>query len=182
MEGVRLGPYRVVSELGSGGMGTVYLAEVEGPVRGLEVGARVALKVVHSHLLASEGYFKRFMREAEIGRKVRHENVVRTYDADAILREGKQINYLVMEYVAGQTLRSMMHELGILPEELCRHVGCEVAKALRAIHEVGVVHRDLKPENVLVTEDHVVKVMDLGVARIADEALRLSHTGAFLGA
>ncbi|MHC4223482.1 MAG: protein kinase domain-containing protein [Planctomycetota bacterium] len=181
MEGTRLGPYRVVSELGSGGMGTVYLAEAEGEVRGLTRGARVALKVVHPHLLASEGYFKRFLREAEIGRKVRHENVVRTYDADAILHEGKQINYLVMEYVAGQTLRFMMNEMGTLSEELCRHIGCEVAKALRAIHEVGVVHRDLKPENVLVTEDHVVKVMDLGVARIADEAMRLSHTGAFLG-
>src|SRR3990172_4169430 len=86
-----------------------------------------------------------------------------------------------MEYVEGQTLRALLDELGTVPEELCRHVGREVAKGLVAIHAAGVVHRDLKPENVLITKDHVVKVMDLGVARLADEAMRLSQSGAFVG-
>src|SRR6185295_5468949 len=88
---------------------------------------------------------------------------------------------LVMEYVEGRTLRGLLDEIGRAPEELCRHVGREVAEGLAAIHAAGVVHRDLKPENVLVTKDHAVKVMDLGIARLADEALRLSQTGAFVG-
>ncbi len=88
---------------------------------------------------------------------------------------------MIMEFVAGQTLRSLLIELGRVPEELCRHIGREVAKALAAIHASGIVHRDLKPENVLITQDEVVKVMDLGVARLQDAALQLSQTGVFVG-
>jgi serine/threonine-protein kinase len=75
----------------------------------------------------------------------------------------------------------MLDELGRVPEALCRHVGRETAKGLAAIHGAGAVHRDMKPENVIVTPDNVVKVMDLGVARLKDEALRLSQTGTFVG-
>jgi predicted ATPase len=181
MQGTTLGPYRIDAELGSGGMGKVYAATVVGRCPGLAEGTRVALKVVHPHLLETSGFFKRFMREAEIGKSVRHENVVRTFDADAIATGGVQHNLLVMEYVQGQTLRALLQELDRVPEELCRHIGREVAKGLAAIHAAGVVHRDMKPENVLITADHVVKVMDLGVARLNDEALRLSQTGAFVG-
>ncbi len=181
LDGRLVGPYRLASQLGSGGMGTVYLATVEGRARGLEAGDRVAVKVVHPHLLAREGFFKRFLREAEIGRKLRHENVVRTLDADEVVDGGAHIHFFVMEYVEGQTLRSLLGELGRLPEELCRHVGREIAKALAAIHAAGAVHRDLKPDNVLITREHVVKVMDLGVARMTGEELRLSQTGAFVG-
>jgi tetratricopeptide (TPR) repeat protein len=173
MIGQQLGPYTIEAELGSGGMGTVYRAT--GP------DGTVALKVVHPHLLATPGFFKRFLREAQIGQEVQHENVVRTFDCDATLLDGKQQNFLVMEYVEGQTLRGLLNELERVPEELCRHIGREVAKGLAAIHGAGVLHRDLKPENVLITADHVVKVMDLGVARLQDEAIRLSHAGAFVG-
>ena len=172
-----LGPYRLLSVLGAGGMGSVYLAAVEGEARGLARGAQVAVKVVHPHLFARQGFFKRFLREAEVGRRVRHENVVRTLDVD----EDASCRFLVMEYVEGQTLRALLDELERVPEELCRHVGCEIAKALAAIHAEGAVHRDVKPENVLITKDNVVKVMDLGVARLADEEMRLSQTGAFVG-
>ncbi len=173
----RLGPYLIDRELGSGGMGRVYAAVVERRVRGLEPGTRVALKVVHPHLLETEGFFKRFLREAEIGQAVAHSNVVRTFDCDA----AGGAHFLAMEYVEGQTLRELLVELERVPEELCRHVGIEIAKGLAAIHAAGVIHRDMKPENVLITDDHVVKVMDLGVARLADEAVRLSQTGAFVG-
>ncbi len=175
--GENLGPYRIESELGSGGMGKVYAAVVDGRVPGLDEGTRVALRVVHAHLLETPGFFKRFLREAEIGKTVRHPNVVRTYDCDAT---GGQ-HFMAMEYVEGQTLRELLVELDRVPEELCRHIGHEVASGLAAIHAAGAIHRDMKPENVLITEDHVVKVMDLGVARMADEALRLSQTGAFVG-
>ena len=179
--GETIGPYRILSDLGSGGMGTVYLGEVVDPAGGLDVGARVALKVVHPHLLEKAGFFKRFLREAEIGRAVRHDNVVRCYDCDALRVEGEQTHFLVMEYVEGQTLRALLDELEAVPEELCRHVGHEIAAGLAAIHAVGVVHRDLKPENVLITDEHVVKIMDLGVAQLQDAAIRLSQTGHFVG-
>jgi tetratricopeptide (TPR) repeat protein len=150
-------------------MGKVYRATgPEGPV---------ALKIVHPHLLETPGFFKRFLREAEIGRRVEHANVVRTLDCDALSGH----HFLVMEYVEGQTLRELLHDLERVPEELCRHVGREVARGLAAIHAAGVVHRDLKPENVLITLEHVVKVMDLGVARLQDEAIRLSQAGDFVG-
>jgi tetratricopeptide (TPR) repeat protein len=179
--GTLLGAYRIESELGSGGMGKVYAATVVGRAPGLAEGERVALKVVHPHLLEAEGFFMRFMREASLGASIRHENVVRTHMADALVADGRQHNFLVMEYVEGQSLRELLRELETLPEDLCRHVAMAAFKGLAAIHEAGIVHRDLKPENVLITEDHHVKVMDLGVARLADEALRLSQSGAFVG-
>jgi serine/threonine-protein kinase len=176
-----LGPYRLDRELGSGGMGKVYAATLTREAAGMSPGTTVALKVVHPHLLETEGFFKRFLREADIGKSVRHDNVVRTLDCDQLVSGGQPNAYLVMELVEGQTLADLQRELDRVPEELCRHVAREICKGLAAIHDAGVVHRDLKPENVLITPDHVVKVMDLGVARLADEALRLSQSGAFIG-
>ncbi|MHC4470440.1 MAG: serine/threonine-protein kinase [Planctomycetota bacterium] len=181
MEGKRLGAYRLVSELGSGGMATVYLGEVEESVAGLEPGDRVAVKVIHPHLFSAPGFFKRFYREVQVGKTVHHENVVRTIEVESAEADGVPQHFLVMEYVEGQTLRSLLTELGWVSENLCRHVGREVAEALAAIHGAGIIHRDLKPENVLITKDDVVKVMDLGVARIQREASRLSETGEFVG-
>ncbi|MHC4339991.1 MAG: protein kinase domain-containing protein, partial [Planctomycetota bacterium] len=172
MIGEQLGGYAIQSELGSGGMGKVYLAQD---------GQRVALKILHPHLLESPEAVERFRREAEIGQRVEHDNVVRTLDVGSAVVGGSTHHYLVMEYVEGQTLRGLLRELGRVPEELCRHIGRQVAKGLEAIHAAGVVHRDLKPENVLITDEQVVKVMDLGVARLQEAAFKLSQTGAFLG-
>jgi serine/threonine protein kinase/tetratricopeptide (TPR) repeat protein len=181
LAGRTLGNWRLDSVLGSGGMGTVYLATAA--ARGLspDAGSRVAIKFIHPHLAERTGFFERFLREAEIGRRVRHANVVRTLDVDEFVDGTTRRHFLVMEYVEGRTLRALLAEVGSVPEALCRHIGREVAAALAAIHAAGAVHRDLKPDNVLVTNDHVVKVMDLGVARLADEAVQLSQTGSFVG-
>ncbi len=120
MIGETLGPYRIESELGTGGMGKVYACAVTGRAPGLEPGQRVALKIVHPHLLETPGFFKRFLREADVGKTVQHENVVRTFDCDALRHGGEQMNFLVMEYVEGQTLRDLLVELERVPEELCR--------------------------------------------------------------
>ena len=181
MAGDTIGPYRVLRDLGQGGMGAVYLVEVADPSAGRPLGARFALKVIHPHLLASTDLLERFRKEAEIGMRVAHENVVRCLGCEAFEIERVPSYALVMEYVEGQTLRGLLTELGRVPEELCRHVGHEIACGLEAIHEVGVIHRDVKPENVLITREHQVKVMDLGVARLLDEAERLTQTGQFVG-
>ncbi|MHC4974795.1 MAG: protein kinase domain-containing protein [Planctomycetota bacterium] len=174
MEGKELGAYRIQAELGSGGMGKVYKALDDN-------GDTVALKIVHPHLLEAPGFFKRFLREAEAGRRIEHPNVVRTLDVDATVLDDRHYHYLVMEYVEGQTLSELLGELERVPEVLCRHIGREVAVALEAIHAAGVVHRDLKPENVLITPDQAIKVMDLSVASLADEAMRLSQHSQFVG-
>jgi len=181
MEGATLGAYRLGAKLGEGGMGAVYRAVPLRADRATGDDFDVAVKVVHAHLLSRPGSFKRFLREAEIGRAVRHPNVVATLDADAAEVGGHVVHFLAMEFVEGQTLRQLLDELGRVPEGLCRHVGREVARGLAAIHAAGVVHRDLKPENVLITKDQIVKVMDLGVARPAGDEARLSQTGAFVG-
>jgi serine/threonine-protein kinase len=155
-------------------MGTVHLA------RGPD-GGEVALKVVHPHLLAESGFFKRFLREAELGKRVRHENVVRTLDVDATEVDGKVLHYLVMEFVEGRTLRQLIWEWGSVPEGLVREIARQTAAGLAAIHAAGIVHRDLKPENILLTEDHRVRVMDLGVARLQDVTFALTREGQFAG-
>lgn len=168
--------------LGKGGMGTVWLATVEGAVPGLPPGEEVAVKVVHPQLAADPDAFERFVHEAALGRRVRHENVVRTLDAgieiDPDSASGERV-YLVMEHVVGRTLA----ELRGSPqsEGFCRRIARDVARALGGIHALGVVHGDLKPENVLLTADEVVKVMDLGLARFRDRTLRQSQAGSFAG-
>jgi len=170
----RLGDYRIEKELGRGGMGTVYLARDEKE-------RKVALKVVHPHLLERRGFFKRFLREAEIGKRVRHENVVRTLDVDAVQIGQRTVHYLVMEYVEGRTLRALARDLGVVPEALLREVALQAACGLAAVHAAGIVHRDLKPENLLITDDHRVRIMDLGVARPIHESLALTQEGQFAG-
>ncbi len=181
MQGKQLGPYRLLSELGAGGMGTVHLAEVAEAVAGLEPGQKVAVKVVHPHLLASPGFFKRFMREAELGRKVVHENVVRTFDVDATELEDKAVHYMVMEYVEGKSLRELLKDLGTVPETLLREIALQTSAGLAAIHAAGIVHRDLKPENVLITDDHEIRIMDLGVAKLQEASIAITREGQFAG-
>jgi predicted ATPase/predicted Ser/Thr protein kinase len=173
--GQQLGSYRIDSELGSGGMGTVYLAE------DTKAGRQVALKVVHPHLLATPGFFKRFMQEAELGKRVRHENVVRTFDVDALLVDDKQVHFMVMEYVEGKSLRELLTDLRTIPETLLREIALQTVAGLAAIHEQGIVHRDLKPENILITDDHEIRIMDLGVAKLQEASIALTTEGQFAG-
>jgi len=171
--GSQVGPYTLLSELGSGGMGSVYLAEHDGQ--------RVALKIVHAHLIATPGFFKRFLREAELGKQVQHENVVRTLDVDATQVDEKVVHYMVMEYVEGRSLRQLLTDLGTVPETLLREIALQVAAGLVAVHGAGVVHRDLKPENVLITDDQRIQIMDLGVAKLQEASVAITREGQFAG-
>jgi serine/threonine-protein kinase len=162
-------------------MGTVHAAEVAESVAGLQTGQKVAVKVIHPHLLSTPGFFKRFLREAELGRKVVHENVVRTFDVDATELEGKAVHYMAMEHVEGKSLRKLLLDLGTIPETLLREIALQTAAGLAAIHEAGVVHRDLKPENVLITDDHEIRIMDLGVAKLQEASIAITKEGQFAG-
>ncbi|MHC4163403.1 MAG: serine/threonine-protein kinase [Planctomycetota bacterium] len=170
-----IGRYRIERELGRGGMGVVYAA------RDPERDAHVALKVVHPWLLASAEPIERFQREGRLGSRVVHENVVRTVDVGTADVSGTPVQYLVMEYVEGQTLRERLRDLGVLPETLLREIALQVTAGLIAIHEAGIVHRDLKPENILVTHDQRVAIMDLGIAKPSEETTDLTMAGQFLG-
>ncbi len=171
--GDRLGRFAVIELLGRGGMGIVYRAEADGK--------DVALKAVHPHLVARREFLTRFRLEAEAGARVRHPNVLRTHGVETVETPYGPVHLLVMEYVRGKSLQDLQTAVGRVPEAALRDLGAQVAAGLAAIHEAGVIHRDLKPENILVTEANEVKVMDLGVARLARDELHLSRTGQFVG-
>ena len=176
-----LGPYRVEEVLGRGGMGTVYRASLREPRHGLDTGDCVALKVFHPTLLDTPVFVERLEREVTLGVRVAHPNVVRAFGQEALGTAERPHRVLVMEYVAGQTLRALLDESGRISEALARTIGLSLARGLAAIHAEGAVHRDLKPENVLLTPQHEVKIMDLGVAHVRDATLRLTRAEAFAG-
>ena len=159
-------------------MGTVHVATVSGNGPGP---TRVAVKILHRHLLARPGVVERFLREGELGRRIRHDNVVATLEVGSGELRGREAYYLATEFVEGRSLRQLLADLGTVPEALLREVASQVCDGLDAIHRVGIVHRDLKPENVLITEDRRVRIMDLGVALLMDESARLTHQGGFTG-
>ena len=146
--------FKIVSKIGQGGMGVVYLARDERLERD------VALKVLREGLLADEAARKRFRKEALALSKLNHPNIAVIYDFDS---QGG-IDFLVMEYVAGTPLAQRLEE-GALSEKETASIGAQIAQALEEAHEHGVIHRDLKPGNVLLTAKGRAKVLDFGLAR-----------------
>jgi tetratricopeptide (TPR) repeat protein len=173
--GERIGSYQIGEELGRGGMGVV-CAAVD-----TRDGREVALKLVYPDLLGNPGVRERFAREAQLGARVVHENVVRTHEKVVWEHEGVQHEVLVMERVRGRNLRERLAEWDRLPEGLVREIAHEVAAGLDAIHGAGIVHRDLKPENVLLTDDQRVRIMDLGIAKVLETTIELTLEGHFIG-
>jgi tetratricopeptide (TPR) repeat protein len=172
----RLGPFRIVREIGRGGMGVVYEATDE------RDGGRVAVKAIHARLLGNARAEERFAREAAAGAQVDHPNVVRTIGALRVEDDaGRARGVLVTELVEGRTLRDLSRALGRVPESLLREIARGMAHGLAAVHAAGIVHRDLKPENVMLTTDARVRVMDLGVARLLDADEGLTREGDFVG-
>ena len=179
--GQEIGPSRLLSVVGAGGMGVVYLGRVERRTEDLRPGDRVAVKILQTPPDLPGAQRQRFLREGEAGRRIRHPNVVRAFDAGEAEAGGAPVRYILMEFLEGTDLHGVLREIGRFPEHLCRRIGLDVARGLSAIHAAGIVHRDLKPENILVTPEDVVKIADLGIARISGEGTRLSVAGQFLG-
>ncbi len=156
--GTKLGPYEVLAPLGAGGMGEVYRA------RDTRLGRAVALKVISSRLSSDPTRRQRFDREARAISSLQHPNICTLYD---IGREG-EIDYLVMEYLEGNTLAARLHR-GALPVTDVLRYGTEIADALDTAHRQGIVHRDLKPGNIFITERGECKVLDFGLAKLEEE-------------
>jgi eukaryotic-like serine/threonine-protein kinase len=149
------GRYRIVGQLGFGGMGVVYRARDE------ELGQEIALKVLRTELGADPEWVERFRRELLLAREVTHKNVVRIHD----IGESEGLRFLTMRLVEGRSLLDVLTEQGRLPVERAVHIFRQVAEALQQAHEAGIVHRDLKPANVLLSPDDTAFLTDFGVAR-----------------
>ena len=175
--GTTLGPCRLLGELGRGGMGTVYLAELVERYRNLPVRTRVAVKVIHGHLASQTKIQQRFMTEQSVGARVRHPNVVVTHGSLRLPDRAGASLLLLMEPIEGTPLSEYRPVGPRTPESLCRLVARHAADALSAIHGLGIVHRDVKPHNFIISTDHRVVLMDLGVAQIATS----SDDDSFLG-
>jgi tRNA A-37 threonylcarbamoyl transferase component Bud32 len=153
--GATIGQYRIVEQLGQGGMATVFKAYHPALDR------YVAIKALHPAFTDDENFLKRFEREAKMVARLDHPNIVPIYDFSE--HEGRP--YLVMKYIEGQTLKASLSRQKLSNEEILRIVGF-VGKALAYAHQQGVLHRDIKPSNVLITDDGQVYLADFGLARI----------------
>src|SRR6266436_6423459 len=162
--------YEILQLLGQGGMGAVYKA------RDVELERTVALKLIRSDLASHPEILRRFKQELILAREVTHRNVIRIFD----LGQASGVRYITMDYVAGQDLRALLHEKGKFSPEEAVPIFLQIAAALEAAHQAGVVHRDLKPQNILVDKDGRVYVMDFGVARSL-ETPGMTETGALMG-
>jgi serine/threonine protein kinase len=152
--GTRLGPYEITERIGTGGMGEVYRAS------DTKLGREVAIKTLPSALASDPERLARFEREAKLLATLNHAHIAAIYGLD----EEHGTSFLAMELVAGETLEAKL-EGGALPVEEALPIALQIAQALEAAHEKGVVHRDLKPANIMVTPGGVVKVLDFGLAK-----------------
>ena len=171
--GITLGHYRLVSKLGEGGMGTVYLA------RDTLLDRDVAVKILIAEFKNDSERRRRFLAEAKAASGLNHPNIVTVHDAGA---EG-DLDYLVMEYVRGKPLDRLIPRSGLKLKEALRYA-IQIADALACTHKAGIIHRDLKPANVLVTESGVAKVADFGIAkrvRAEVDGGTLTQQGAIFG-
>jgi eukaryotic-like serine/threonine-protein kinase len=149
-----LSHYRIVAKLGAGGMGEVWLAE------DTRLKRKVALKLLPADLTADADRVRRFEQEAQAASALSHPNIITIHD----IGESEAGRFIVMELVAGQTLRTIIAQKNATETVLA--LGSQIAKALSAAHAAGITHRDIKPDNIMVRDDGYVKVLDFGLARL----------------
>ncbi|NWF68777.1 MAG: serine/threonine protein kinase [Chloroflexi bacterium] len=156
-EGENVGPYRVIGQLGQGGMATVYKAYHA------QLNRYVAIKMMHHAFQDNQNFLARFRREAQIVALLEHPHIVPVYD----FSEYQNQPYLVMKFIEGKTLKGTLVD-GALTLEQVLHVMTAVANALTYAHSKGVLHRDIKPSNIVIDKDNVPYLTDFGLARIAE--------------
>jgi eukaryotic-like serine/threonine-protein kinase len=162
--------YRVIEEIGRGGMGTVYKAQ------DLKLNETVALKLLPSHIALDHKAVERFCHEASASRKITHPNVIRIHD----IGEEKSRVYISMEYFPAESLKQLLRREGPLPVGRALEIGRQIVDGLSAAHAQGVIHRDMKPHNVLVGKNDLCKLIDFGLAR-SNLMYGLTATGTIMG-
>ena len=176
LAGKRLGPYRIESAIGRGGMGVVYKAidtTLERPV---------AIKVLPPHLAEDKSFVKRFVREARACARLNHSGIVQVYQAGRMGTDNEPGPcFIAMEYVDAEPLSDLVARKGPLAPKRALKIAGQVAEALAIAHEAGVVHRDIKSGNVLVGAGGRAKILDFGLASLADAGNRITRTGAYVG-
>ena len=165
----QIGRYEILQEIGRGAMGVVFMG------RDPSIGRVVAVKTITAGLAENPALLERFYREAQAAGGLQHPNIVTIYE----LAQSGGAPFIAMEYLEGESLEKLIARKPALP--LTTKVGytCQTCRALDYAHRRGVIHRDVKPANIVVTRDGVVKVVDFGIARLADTSK--TQTGTFLG-
>ncbi|MFG2181285.1 protein kinase [Streptomyces abikoensis] len=174
------GRYQLRDLLGEGGMASVHLAY------DTVLDRQVAVKTLHTELGRESSFRERFRREAQSVAKLTHTNIVSVFDTGEDDLDGSTMPYIVMEYVEGQPLRSVLDadvaQYGAMPVAKALKITADVLAALEVSHEMGLVHRDIKPGNVMMTKRGVVKVMDFGIARAMQSGVTsMTQTGMVVG-
>lgn len=153
--------YRIVTQLGKGGMGEVYRAD------DLKLDLAVALKFLPAELAADAKRHAQLFEEIKVARRISHPNVCRVYD----LGEAEGVYFLSMEYIDGEDLKSLLRRIGRLPWEKSIELGRQICDGLEAAHEAGVLHRDLKPANLMIDGNGRARITDFGLAALAESLL-----------
>ena len=152
-----LGHYRVVSQIGAGGMGEVYLAEDS------RLHRKVALKILPAEMAANQDRMRRFKQEATAAAALNHPNIAHIYE----IGESDGTNFIAMEFVEGVTLSEKLHRERTELRKLLRYLP-HVAEGLAKAHAAGIVHRDLKPDNIMITREGHAKILDFGLAKLIE--------------
>ncbi len=160
-----LGRYQVLGPIGSGGMGEVFVA------RDPSLGRKVAIKMLPVRMASDRDTLSRFTQEARSASALNHPNIITIHEVGT----DERTPFIVMEYVEGRDLRSMLQH-GAIPIRQALDIGAQIADGLAAAHERGIVHRDLKPENLMVTRDGFVKILDFGLAKVVAPSAEGEHT------
>lgn len=166
--------YEIIKEIGVGGMAKVYKAKDK------LLGRYVAIKILKDQYAEDEEFSKKFNNEAQSAARLSHINIVNVYDIGKDMLNGKLIQYIVMEYVEGETLKDLIDRERVLENHDIIDYSTQIAQALKSAHDSGIVHRDIKPQNILIDKYGLCKVTDFGIARVSSNAT-ITYTSSILG-
>src|SRR5437899_5191128 len=165
-----LSHYRIVSKIGAGGMGEVYLAQ------DTKLDRKVALKILPADLASNRDRMERFIREAKSAAALNHPNIATIHE----IGESDGVNFIAMEFIDGATLREKIHQEQTELRKLLRYLQ-HAAEGLAKAHAAGILHRDLKPDNIMITRDGHAKILDFGLAKLIEPPQPLGIDNASTG-